>query len=848
MVDYDILNHYGTTRDMIQTVFTARRGELTPHGQKLLQVHRRKALALKETPKGLSAEEAAAWEPSLSRSEEKGLEERLKIKLIKTRINWEKRIEGRLREGHLHNFRHHRFFYAADMAWDSSPIHSDILPLNLYAQGKININECVRDLKNIFKGGRAKEIDQFVVKDPQKPEDIIGINIPRLHHTIINIVRPLLTRRIAGQVAKYNKNSPYFKYGPRDRKPVSKLRADVMSQRADIMTDQFNYRHMFTQVMRKTLLHGHSVVFPESSWEKHYEMRATAHDEDGTMTTHEKVLVAEGINFIMPHPTRMFYDLKYPLSTLNSDKGINYIGYWDTQRLRHVVGNKAFYNTNAITVSENFVNRFTNIKDFNNCWNDGKTMSLRPGSANIEIKNDRTAAYWLDVQTHGDTEIVLTTYFEKIIPKDEGLGDYPFPVWLRLLVVNDCTVVFGEIMPSTPGAYMGYNEDDTRLMSQSMAHEIIPYQDQLSNFFSQMLYLMKLQSFMILMLDTDIVKDVEMRKEIKAIMAGSRYFSNPMLIEWSAADFREGMNKNPEAPLKFLTNNISSQINDLLKAVLNIMSLAERNQIMSAQELGQTASHEISATESSVIQNATDSLYGYISEAPDEFRAALKRLIYESSVAKGSKQIRTPVLNTYPDHVVRAAGFRVDTSDDHSPDTVEEGSEEDIVNELSSHESSDVIGAPNLQLPGRQTIIGSRHSLVHDYIFTQRDGTEREVNAASARSLVGLVQMIGKNPAVMEAMGKHQLFEMLTEIFRLSGSPFILKLPEGADDEIKSPNSQQIEQVVQQIGQQVQMNVQQLQTFGAALQQLISQLTGQPIQPAAVPVQDGVSEQPANVS
>jgi len=834
MVDFELLKEYGTTRDMIQTVFTAKQGELTPHGEKLLQAQRRKALAVKPRPEGLA--EDAAWEPKLSKTDEEGLKWRLIRQLKNTRNAWERRIEGRLREGQIHNFRHHRFYYAADMAWDSSPIHSEILPLNLYAQGKININECVKGLKDCFKGDKKKDFESFVVRDPQKNDDIIGINIPRLHHALVNIVRPLLTRRIAGQVNKYNKQRPYFKYGTRDRKPVSKLRGDVMSQRAEIMTDQSGYRHMFTQAMRKTLLHGHSIVFPESPWDREYEERVTERDPDGSITSHEKVLVSEGINFIMPHPTRIFYDLQHPLSSINTDKGITYMGFWDVQRLRDIAGNKAFYNTDAISISENFVSRFANQTDFTKCWMDGKTMALSPTNAQrIETKNDRTAVYWMDAQVHGDTEVVKTTYYEKVIPKDEGLGEYPYPVWIRLIVVNDNTVIFGEIMPSRPAAYMGYNEDDTRILSQSMAHEIIPYQDHTSNFFSQMLYLMKLESFMILMLDTDIVKDKQQREEIKNIIKGSRYFSNPQLIEWSSSEFREGMNKTPESPLKFVTNNITNQINNMIKAVQQIMSLAERNQIMSQQELGQVASHEISATESSVIAGATDALYGYISEGPDEFRAAIKRLIYESTVAKGSKEIRVPVLNTYPAEVVKAAGFVADESDDPVPPEGE-GEEDIALQDLERHQTSAVEGEPYLQTPGQQTLLGERHNLIYDYVFHTRDGSERESNTQTARSLVGLVQMVGKNPAVMQAMGKRQLFEMLTEVFRLAGSPFIFKIPEGADDEIKGPNGQQIEQVIQQMGQQVQMNMQQLQTFGAALQQLVAQLSGQaplqPLQPA----------------
>jgi hypothetical protein len=831
MVDYDILDSYGTNRDMIRAVFTAKSDVLTPHAKVIFEKRRAAALARKR-------EETGDEEATLKPKEEKALKWKTVNGLWRTREAWRKKIDTRIQEGLEHNVKHYRFYTAADMAWDSTPIHPEAIPLNLYAQGKIDLDKCLGRLKDCFGKDNEKKIEEFLVKDPNDPQKVVGMDLPRLHHTIINIIRPLVTRRLAAQVNKYNNLYPYLKYDTRDKKPVSRLRGDVMSQRAEIMTDNFGYKNVFTQAMRKALLHGHALVFPESSWEKHYEMRKNHSGDEDSAWTAEKVLTKEGQNLIIPHPNRTFYDLQYAPSTFNTDTGCRWAGYWDVDRLRNLTTNPMYYNTKEIRVSESFINRFVTNREFSAC-NFNKTISLKPQHRiRHDQKNDRSSVYWIDAQNSGDTEVVVTTYYEKIIPKDEGLGDYPFPVWIRLLVVDDDTVIFGEIMPSRPCAHLGYNEDDTRVVAQSMAHELMPYQDQMSNFFSQMLYLMKLQSFLLLMVDTDMIPETQ-RTAFKNLVKGNQYFANPALIEWSASEYRETFQKNPDNPMKFIEPQIQGQINELMRGVTEILALAEKNQIMSPQELGQFNQRETSATEVAEVTTTTNAMFSFISEGADNFRAALKQMIYEATVAKGDKSLKVPVVNTYPEKVVEAAGFTIDRTDEVSLVDEEEPVEGAVKSETS------VANEQALQRPNTMTVIGSREALVHNYIFTSRDGSERSVNVEASKTLVQMLQIVGSQPAIIERIGQDQLLDMIQEIFRLSGSSFILEIPEDPAQGGQSaglPSTEEIVQAVQQIGQAVGANSTQLQAVGGAVvsimqavgapAEVIQQLATQ-LQPAA---------------
>jgi len=834
MVDYDILDSYGTNRDMIRAVFTAKSDKITPHAEKIL--NKRKAALLETKVKPDDAPDN--WEPKLTPKEIKALTWKTVNGLWKTREAWRKKICTRIEEGLVHNVRHFRFYTAADMAMDSTPIHAEAIPLNLYAQGKINFGDCVDRLSDCCKGDKQK-LEQFLVKDPKDPQKVVGIDLPRLHHVIVNIVRPLITRRLAAQANKFNNLWPYLKYDTRDKKPVSKLRGDVMSQRAEVMSDNYGYRHLFTQAMRKSLLHGHALAFPESAWDKEFEFRKKMKGGDDAGWEAEKVLVKEGINFILPHPNRRFYDLQYSPSTFNTDSGCRYAGFWDVDRLRNLLGNNMYYNTSEVRVSERFINRFVTNQEFNSCNFSRKTISLKPRHLiRHDQKNDRSTTYWIDAKNSGDTEVVVTTYYEKIIPKDEGLGDYPFPVWIRLLVVDDDTVIFGEIMPSRPCLYLGYNEDDSRVIAQSMAHEIIPYQDHMTNLFSQMLYLMKLQSFLLLMVDVDMLSETH-REQFKELVKGNQYFAKPLLVEHSSTDFRETFGKNPDNPVKFVIPQIQAQINELLRGVSEILAMAERNQIMSPQELGQFNQRETSATEVASVESTTNAVFSFISEGADDFRAALKQMIYESTVAKGSKTIKVPVINTYDEKVVQAAGFEIDRTDEVDLNADAQGDDGAPPTEVLKSET----GAANkqaLQRPNTQTIIGTRESLVHNYTFTSRDGGERSINVQAAKSLVSLMQVIGKNPVLIERMGNDQLFKMVQEIFRLSGSSFILELPDqdGQQQQPGELTQEQLTQVIQGIAQQVQLNSTEIQDLAGATRQILEALgiTVPPEQPPAAPV------------
>jgi hypothetical protein len=224
--------------------------------------------------------------------------------------------------------------------------------------------------------------------------------------------------------------------------------------------------------------------------------------------------------------------------------------------------------------------------------------------------------------------------------------------------------------------------------------------------------------------------------------------------------------------------------------------------VMSPHEQGQAATHEISATESMQISNTTDNVYDFISEAVDEGRAAMKRICFESLIACGDGDVELPVANRYTQSTIEKAGFTIKDADSDDP-------------------------------VAYRTVMGDKVDLVHDYIFTTRDGGDRPAGQQSATVLVQLIQSIGSlqpemQNAVLSAMGKEKLFELLNEIFRMTDAGVDLKLEvkPGDSDELVLSNDQQVMQALQRLAQSVQQDAQAI----AAIKQVVSALNPQAAQ------------------
>lgn len=763
-VDFDILNEAGTTNERLREFFTTRSSEL----------------------EGASGAEKKRIELDLKR--QKKISEQ---------------IGSRLNEHIMFSLKNHHLYSAVDLAWDSTPINKSTIPLIMYAQKRINVADCADQLNTLgCSHGYTKRDSSGKITD---------IDLPKFFETNINLVRSLITRRLAAQSNKYVNLWPFFKYESRTTGQTGKLRADVLSQRMDVMADQYNYRHFQTQAMRDMFLYGHCVAFPRAAWERDVQWEREPAAREFKPSSRAKIpkrsrVVKEGVCWVNPHPSRIFWDNAYPLSSINSDTGCEYIGFWDVIRFGDISHNPTYFNRDKVGFSSASLNYFSQFAAY---FNQHYTVinPPMPRGGDLAAHNDLKNNLGLYGGEEEDTSVMVAEYFWKITPKEWGIGDYPFPVWVHLKVAGDDTVVFAEIMPSSPAAVFSYNESDSRLANISVAHELMSFQDQLTNLFSQLLETAKADLFSVAVLNTDVFPDSDEGKQVladfRATMEGKNFYATTHVLEASFRRLQEmGINITPDNVFNIVRSKPNTGLSAIFGSIAQLISMSERLMALSPQEQGQPAPREISATEVNVISGTTESVYSFISDAVDEGRAAMKRICYESLIAMGADTVLLPVIGRYPRDVVQAAGFTI----------VDEDQEEKM--NVNKH-----------------TIMGSKYKLVHDYIFNSRDGSERTSNVQAANTLVSLFQGIVAQPSVAQAVGKRQLFELVNEIFRLSSTGVNLKLEMDSTDE-SMPNEGE------EVAKRAEANTQAI----SQIQQVLATITGGP--PPGGPPQQQLQQPP----
>ena len=754
MIDLEILESVGTTNERLKEIFTA------------------------------------VLPPKDSVSEEEYKKKEADVKL---RSFWQDRIQARLSDHMTASLTNQQIYSAVDLAWDSRPINKQIYPLMLYAQGLLDVGACAKSLTALGCG------DKYVTKNEKG--EIIGIDLPSFVETEVNLIRSVITRRLAAQSNRFSNLWPLYVYEPRFTDEVGKLQADLVSQRMDIMADQFDYRHHDVQVDRDTFLYGHCIAFSRCSWEREVQWAKdtkaielqTKEEREGKKIPVKAVVVKEGLSFHNPHPSRDFWDNTYPLASINTDSGCTYIGNWDVMRKGDIEDDPNYWNKADLAYSSDVVSLFSTYAQY---FSQYYCTINAPGFESSSSGNDRVNNIGLYSTQPKDSAVVVANYFEKVVPKSHGIGDYPYPVWIRFVQGGDKTVIFSELYPYTPAAVDSYNENDNRQINISVAHELMGYQDQMSNLLSYLLLSMKSDCHKMLLLNIDVLSPEQVKQYRAEAKAKVRY-NEVQVVECSFSKMA-GLGIDPSRSVQFIETRSGTQVNIIFQAMTTLLGIVERMMALSPQEQGQPAPRETTATENTLIAATTESVFSFKSDSHDEYRAAKKRMLYNAWMAFGSKNFKLPVANRYSEATIKAAGL-----------------------ELAGHEVQNELNQP----PGTPlrdiTVIGTKEKLVADYIFTTRDGSERAVNSQVAGSLINALQLM-QQPGTAQLLPKSKLYEILNEIFRkLGGIDLNLQLKPGESDAVGIDANQQVQQILEQLTQQAEQSAGKIQ----GLTQIVEQLT-----------------------
>jgi len=689
-------------------------------------------------------------------------------------------VRSRVHEGIYNSCKNHSLYLAVDLAWDDLPINKFSVPLLQYAQGKINVQQCATKLEGID----SALSDKFVEYDDEG--GIKDINLLRLYEVSISLIRSYITRRVAAQVSRFSNLYPYFKYDARGTDIPSKIRAEVLSQRVEMMTEQFGYRRKFEQSIRNMFMYGYSLMFPAEPWTREVQWRK---DQDGDL---ESYVEKEGIDFIIPHPTRTYFDSSAPLAAVNTNLGPKWIGYWDIVRYSEVRDCGAYWNLNEIAYTNSLHGLVNTYRDFFDHYFHGSVLSFPKKSDWFPLANDRTSQKGLYAGEDEDKAMFLSTIYMKLNPKAEGLGDYPFECWLKLVVASDETIIHGEWMPSIPAVYGGINQNDDRVANCSFAHDLMPYQDQMNNIVYSMLHHMKISMFKVMMVDQDAL-DEDVKEYLASSLAEDNFYQKPKAVFYSGSRAAElGIDTKNILTVVDVSRELAQGISMSLDSLFRLLNVVERMMIMSPQELGQPAEREISATEVSEMANSTNAIYSFISQGIDDMRSATKKMIYEHLVTCSTTEFNVPIKKRFSLGSITDAGLEIEDTGDQDEN------------------------------PKGRNIIGNPTNLIHEYLFTNRDGAERVQNTQAAGTLTQLFQQIMSIQPIAEAIGKERIFDILNEIFRMSGAGYDLNLDmDEADQEedISMQDEQFLAELKQKMPQIEQMLMAVMQNMGGGQQQ-----------------------------
>lgn len=794
-INLEVLKEAGLTQERLKAIFTAEAPAQNVEG----------GAGSVATPdqKPAFGEEGAAVDPASQVATYPEKPEPWQIRQF-----FEERIQARLDEGIERCLESYRVYQAADLAYDGPIVSRLQVPLQLLAQGYIDVDSCSKEINEL-----SPELANEIFNRDNKGR-IIKFNAPRLWEISHNLVHSLTTRRVASVSTPIRQRHPLMKYESRNGSMVGQLKADLMTQYAETMSDNYGYRHDVEQIARAVSLYSRHLEFVASPWDcqkAKLKVRKPRTGADGVGPQgfdyeSKEVIVKEGLDFVGPHPRQTFWDTSQPLPRINQDNGPTYIGYWDMSRIGDVRTNPDFWNRDKIEWDGGVWDLMAGNQSYFDIYYK-QAIAVAPNSSQkLGLGNDRLNNIARLSGAPDDTPVTFAYYFEKLNPKKWGIANYDYDVWIRFIVAGNKTVVWADVCGCTPAIYYGYNENDSRTLSPSFASAVMPYQDQISNFLSQLIEIQHQGLTRLYSMNVDGMDKAQIESVEEALHARNYTQARSIILKYSAEAMRnmgvEPARQHAER-IKAVEISTTEKTSEIFRSIMNLLSMAERLLFFSPQELGQVAPREISATEANIVNNTTLGIRDFHSIGLEEGLDTKKRLIHEAATAFGSDTFELPTINSYSRKTVEAAGFTI--------------------------VGVDADGDYQVAKSGRFTVTGTVQDLVHNYTFTSRDGTERTPSQAEAQASVQLLDVIGKYPTLAQAMSLEQGVDMINGVARKLGVNVTLRVPEGVDpmaplagnpQEQFQQFAQGVQQALQAIAGQLQKQQQDQQVLAQSLTEL----------------------------
>ncbi len=655
-------------------------------------------------------------------------------------------IRDRVTDGRTRSLKDYRMWAAVDLAYDAP--FNQITPTILRAiMGRSGTDD---EIRAMVKSWNLNDRDVFCCKKGAGPNgtDLYELNAPAFAQVTVPNVRSYVTVRVAKLYNDRNLN-PLHSYEPLKSTTENKILTEIITDGAQVMTATMGHRAALRQLIFNKCMYSIALMFPREPW-------YTEEQEDEDDKEH---IVRQGIRYVLPHVTRMFWDLQYPPETFNTDTGCTFAGYWTMMRYGDIARNNDYWNKDKISYGQmdwtgpnaTWANYF---KQAYPCTEEVPVFT----KGNVET--DRQTVANIYIATDYDKGVFVTPLFMKLVPKDWDLGDYKYPVWFGFTVASDDTVIFADAYSYSPVIYDGYDADSNRALNASLALEILWAQDLMSNLLTQIHLTIKHNLWKLVLYDVRSGAKTAMEE-----MAGKTNweYQGPQLIPFDSAQNRIGMvpgGQNAIQTISFQQGNTAEMM-----AALNIVtSMLERALVISPQEIGAAASHQQSVKEIQITTVNTTNRLKYTGSFTDDAEDAWKRQKYEAMLAYAQREFIAEVSSDIPDldKYLKKLGFdEIERSEDGKKVIIK-------------------VKTENLKLEG---------------FVSQREGPDRQDNERTAQAGYLAVQAITQNPIVGQILDPASILEQLEILAKKAGADADFKIRTNKD----AQTSQQLLQAIDQI-------------------------------------------------
>lgn len=695
------------------------------------------------------------------------------------------RIRSRSQQGIDDNFRNYKLYHALDLALNVPFRQTDQTLLNSLAQKDLSSDE-IRDALNKWNLDTEAVFKTETVKDPKTGANIekAVVDIPTFFQVHVPLCLAYLKIRQA-KIMTDRRQVPHLKYEPAFSNAKARMRCEAVTSRAEVMSRQFGYWSVQDQCVFQMLHYQFAFKIPKEPWfreEQEDEEGEKRDDEEGDGLTGKKPkrktrIVKEGIRYEVPLPTRVWWDRAHRVPTFNTDTGCEYFGYWRAMRWKDLQSNPNWWNLDKVSVGD--TKWWSNASTFFDSVYASCQIKTNSINWNFGNNHDREANFISQFYTGDQDEcpVVVTEYFEKLVPSECGLGDYDYPVWFRFILAgSDDAILYAEPWPYCPVIYYGLDTDQNRDLNPSLTLQIMPWQDHMSNFMSQFYLTVKQNLANVTFVDTDVMKDKGFLDWVKNL--GGKLFSVMNFFPYSSKAMWRAQNSIEKCfQVAQLAKTDTTQ---LLMAMKTILDTVERVLTFSSQELGQAASHELRAQEVQNIAQTTSIRLKYTDCPVADAVEAWKRQIYYGLMSEGADEFyaEIPMENKITKEDLDDLGFTYDKK------------------ELPSKRGRDKKATVKVKKDGLKP-------LLYEGFTSSRDADDRTNSTAQAAAMMQALGPILQNEMVMQMIGD-QVIPLLNEIFLIAGFPRDFKLQNNADHAALSQGEvEQIMQLLQQFQQEM---------------------------------------------